>query len=63
MEEHDTWENAEDINLDNGPQLLQEGDKDFNLEEDFYQRHPDAPQWTDPPNMHTKPTRHQRVRK
>jgi hypothetical protein len=42
-EEHDTWENAEDIDSDDGPRLLQEGDEDFDLEEDFYRRHPDAP--------------------
>jgi hypothetical protein len=35
-EEHDTWENTEDIDSDDGPRLLQEGDKDFDLEEDFY---------------------------
>jgi hypothetical protein len=35
-EEHDTWENADDIDSDTGPQLLQDGDDDFDLEEDFY---------------------------
>jgi hypothetical protein len=35
-EEHDTWENLEDIDLDDSPRLLQEGDEDFDLEEDFY---------------------------
>ena len=37
LEEHDTWEDADDINSDNGPQMLEEGDKDLDLEEDFYQ--------------------------
>jgi len=49
MEEHDTWENAEDINSDTGPHLLQDRDDDFDLKEDFYRRHPDAPKRTDPP--------------
>jgi hypothetical protein len=35
-EEHDTWENTDDINLDDGPQVLEEGNKDLNLEVDFY---------------------------
>jgi hypothetical protein len=51
-QEHDTWENANDINSDTGPRLLQDRDDDFNLEEDFYQRHPDAPRCTNPPATH-----------
>ena len=35
-EEHDTWEDANDIDSDNGPQMLEEGDEDLDLEEDFY---------------------------
>jgi hypothetical protein len=35
-EEHDTWENADDINSDDGPQVLEEGNEDLDLEEDFY---------------------------
>jgi hypothetical protein len=56
-EEHDTWENADDIDSDTGPRLLQEGDDDFDLEEDFYQRHPDAPRHTDPPAARAQPAR------
>ena len=36
LEEHDTWENADDIDSGDGPWTLEEGDKDFDLEEDFY---------------------------
>ena len=43
LEEHDTWENADDINSDNGLQMLEEGDEDLDLKEDFYQQHPEAP--------------------
>jgi hypothetical protein len=39
MEEHNTWENADDIDSDTGPQLLQDRDNNFNLEEDFYHTH------------------------
>jgi hypothetical protein len=56
-EEHDTWENADNIDSDTGPQLLQDGDDNFDLEEDFYQRHPDAPKCTDPPAAHARPVR------
>jgi transposase InsO family protein len=35
-EEHDTWENADDIDSDNGPQVLEDGDEDLDLEIDFY---------------------------
>jgi len=59
--EHDTWENTDDIDSDEGPRLLQEDDDDFDLEEDFYKRHPDAPRRTDPPNMRTRPTRKHRI--
>jgi len=61
LKEHDTWENADDINSDEGPHLLQEDNDDFDLEEDFYKRHPDVPQQTDPLNMHTWPTRKHRI--
>ena len=47
LEEHDTWENADDIDSDDGPQMLEEGDKDLDLEEDFYRQHPEAPHRTD----------------
>ena len=62
-EEHDTWENAEDIDSSDGPRLLEEGDEDFDLEDDFYRRHPNAPKRTDPLNMRNKPPRRRRVRK
>ena len=55
-EEHDTWETADDIDSSEGPQLLQEGDEDFNLEEDFYQRHSNTPCHTDPPSKRKRPT-------
>ena len=61
-EEHDTWENTDDIDLSKGPRLLEEGDEDFDLEEDFYHKHPDAPRRTNPPNARAQPTRHRRVR-
>jgi hypothetical protein len=56
-EEHDTWENADDIDSDKGPQILDEGDEDLDLEVDFYRQHPDAAKWTDPPAAHKQPTR------
>jgi hypothetical protein len=55
--EHDTWENMEDIDSDDGSCLLDAGDDDFNLEEDFYWRHPDAPRKTDPPEACTQTAR------
>ena len=61
-EEHDTWENAEDIDSDAGPRLIQDGDDDFDLEEDFYHRHPDAPKRTDPLAARARPARRRRVR-
>jgi hypothetical protein len=36
LEEHDTWENTDDIDSDEGPQILDEGNKDLDLEVDFY---------------------------
>jgi hypothetical protein len=30
---------------------LQDGDEDFDLEEDFYRRHPHTPRRTDPPSI------------
>ena len=45
--EHNTWEDTNDIDLDDRPQMLEEGDEDLDLEEDFYQQHPDAPCHTD----------------
>ena len=60
-EEHDTWENADNINSDDRPQLLQEGDNNFNLEEDFYCRHPDTPKQTNPPAEHQQPAWRWRV--
>ena len=62
-EEHNTWENAEDINSDDGLRLLQDEDEDFNLEEDFYRQHLNAPKRTDPLNMCNKPLQCRRVRK
>jgi len=62
-EEHDTWENAEDIDSDAGPRLLQDGDNNFDLEEDFYRRHPDAPKRTDPLAARARPARRRRVRR
>jgi hypothetical protein len=35
--EHNTWENADDIDSDDGPQVLEEGDEDLDLKVDFYQ--------------------------
>ena len=61
VEEHNTWENADDIDSREGPCLLQEGDNDFDLEEDFYKRHPNAPKRTDLLSARTKPTQHRRV--
>ena len=60
-EEHDTWEDVDGINSDNGPWVLQEEDNDFNLEEDFYHRHPDAPKRTDPPAAQRHPARQWKV--
>ena len=48
-EEHDTWEDTDDIDSNDGPRILGEDDNDFDLEEDFYRRHPDTPKRTDPP--------------
>jgi len=56
-EEHDTWENAKDIDSDTRPRLLQDRDDDFDLEEDFYRRHLDAPKRTDPPATRAQPAR------
>ena len=50
MEEHNTWEDADSIDSDDGPCILGEDDNDFDLEEDFYCRHPDALKRTDPPD-------------
>jgi hypothetical protein len=58
-EEHNTWENADNIDLDDGPQVLEEGDKDLDLKEDFYHQHPDAARWTDPPTAHRQVTQRQ----
>ena len=48
-EEHDTWEDADDIDSDDRPRVLGEDNDNFDLEEDFYRRHPDAPKRTNPP--------------
>ena len=40
---NDTWEDTNDIDSGNRPQVLEKGDDDFDLEEDFYCRHSDAP--------------------
>jgi hypothetical protein len=60
--EHNTWENTDDIDSDQGPQILQEGDEDLDLEVDFYRRHPDAAKRTDPPAARKEPTRRRRMR-
>ena len=46
-EEHNTWENADDIDSDDGPHMLEDGDNDLDLEEEFYHQHPDTPHQTD----------------
>jgi hypothetical protein len=56
-EEHDTWENADNIDSDDRPQVLEDGDKDIDLEVDFYQRHPNTARWTDPPAARKQLTR------
>jgi hypothetical protein len=61
-EEHDTWENTDDIDSNKGPQILDEGDEDLDLEVDFYRRHPNAAKRTDPPAAHKQPTRRRRTR-
>jgi hypothetical protein len=61
-EEHDTWENTDDIDSDEGPQILGEGDEDLDLEVDFYRRHPNAAKWTNPPAARKQPTRRRRTR-
>jgi len=45
-----TWESREQIEKDakDSKQELGEDDDDFNLEEDFYSKHPDAPHHADP---------------
>ena len=60
-EEHDTWEDADSINSDDGPWVLGEDDDDFDLEEDFYCRHPDAPKRTNPPAAWRQPARRRRT--
>ena len=42
-EEHNTWEDTNDIDSDDGPHLLEVGDDNLDLEEEFYHLHPDAP--------------------
>jgi hypothetical protein len=56
-EEHDTWENTDDIDSDDGPQVLEDGDKDLDLEIDFYRWHPDAARRTNPPAARRQPNR------
>ena len=60
-EEHNTWEDTDGIDSDDGPHILGEDDNDFDLEEDFYHRHPDAPKRTDPPATQKQPARQQWV--
>ena len=60
-EEDDTWEDTDDIDLGEAPRVLEEGDEDFDLEEDFYRRHPDAPRRTDAPAAQSRLVRHRRV--
>ena len=42
-EEHDTWENTDNIDSDNRPCMLEDGDNNLDLEEEFYHQHPDTP--------------------
>ena len=42
-EEHDIWENADNINSNDGPHMLEDGDNDLDLKEEFYCQHPDTP--------------------
>ena len=60
-EEHDTWEDADGIDSDDGPWVLGEDNDDFDLEEDFYCRHPDAPKRTNPPAARKWPTRRRKA--
>ena len=60
-EDDDTWEDADDIDSGDGPRVLEEGDDDFDMEEDFYGRHPDAPRRTDPLTARSRLVRHRRV--
>ena len=62
-EEHDTWEDTDGIDSDDGPQVLGEDNDDFDLEEDFYRRHPDTPRRTDPPAARKRPTTQWRARR
>ena len=54
-EDDDTWEDADDIDSGDSPQVLEEGDDDFDMEEDFYSRHLDAPRRTDLPTARSCP--------
>ena len=63
LEEHDTGEDADGIDSDDGPRVLGEDDDDFDLEEDFYRKHPDAPRRTDPPAARRRPTRRRKARR
>ena len=51
-EEHNTWEDTNDIDSDDGPHLLEVGDNNLDLEEEFYHLHPDAPCQTDALSQH-----------
>ena len=62
-EEHDTWENTDNINSDAGPHMLEDGDDNLDLEEEFYRHHPDAPRRTDAPSQRKRPIRRRRGRK
>ena len=55
-EEHDTWEDTDGIDSNDSPQVLGEDNDNFDLEEDFYRRHPDTPRRTDPPAAQKWPT-------
>jgi hypothetical protein len=56
-EEHDTWENTDDIDSDDGPQVLEDGNEDLNLKVDLYQQHPDTAKQTDLPAARRQLTR------
>ena len=46
-----TWENRDSLNEDaakTNDQYLRPGDDDFDMEQEFYERHPDAPHHGDP---------------
>jgi hypothetical protein len=53
----------DDINADDGPRVLEDGDEDLDLEADFYRRHPGAARRTDPLAARKQLTRRRHVRR